>query len=91
MVGGGGGVLPVCGEVAGPPAGSASLPRPESRRRCSRPAAAAWSASRKGLFANSVLGRLADGLTTQLIQFGVVSGLRPGSLHIALTCRSDPG
>src|SRR5947209_18674040 len=69
VVGGGGGVVPVCGEVAGT-GGRQSQPTAAGVPQTIFAPSRAWvEAGRNGLLANRVFGRLAEGLTTQLIQF----------------------
>ena len=72
VLGGGGGVLPVCGEVAGTGGRQRQPVAAGVPQTMFAPSCCCVTGSRNGLLANSVLGRLAEGLTTQLIQFEVL-------------------
>src|SRR5687767_9313907 len=72
VVGGGGGVLPVCGEVAGIGGKQRQPVAAGVPQTMLAPSCCCVTGSRNGLFANKVFGRFAEGLTTQLIQFDVL-------------------
>ena len=82
MFGGGGGVLPVCGEVGGAAGRQRQPVAAGVPQTMFAPSCACVAGVRYGLLANSVFGRPADRANYPLDPVGRVFGLRPGPLHV---------
>src|SRR5689334_25035318 len=87
--GGGGGVLPVCGEVAGF-AGRHRRPAGAVEQSMVEPSSTCVAGLMYGLFEKIELGRPGDGLTTHWIQFEAFSASahEPCTYQLALSPRS---